>query len=53
MDEVRIPLQALKGRGSASRMGIGSSDTREAGDDGWDTTGGAGERRRSAACPPR
>ena len=36
--EVRIPLQALKGRGSATRMAHRfERDTRNAFDDGWDT----------------
>jgi DNA repair photolyase len=38
VDEVRIPLQALKGRGSATRMPHRfERDTRNAFDDGWDT----------------
>jgi hypothetical protein len=38
MDETIIPLQALKGRGAASRLAHRFSlDTRAAFDDGWDT----------------
>lgn len=38
MDEVRVPLQALKGRGSATRMAHRfERDTRGAFDDGWAT----------------
>lgn len=38
MDEVRIPIQALKGRGAATRLAHRFElDTRQAFDDGWDT----------------
>ena len=38
MDEVRVPLQALKGRGAASRLAHRfERDSRASFDDGWDT----------------
>jgi len=49
MDEVRIPLQALKGRGSSTHIAHRFvRDERAAFDDGWDTLGAehGGERER-------
>jgi DNA repair photolyase len=50
MDEVRIPLQAIKGRGAATRMAHRfERDTRGAFDDGWATLG---ESLGQAQAPP-
>jgi DNA repair photolyase len=48
VDEVRVPLAALKGRGSATRLAHRfERDAREAFDDGWPAADG------DAAAPPR
>jgi DNA repair photolyase len=50
VDEVRVPLQALKGRGSATRFPHRfSADARDGFDDGWD----AAEDADDAPPPPR
>ena len=49
MDEVRIPLAALKGRGAASRLAHRfERDTRGAFDDGWSTLGEKVDASREA-----
>jgi len=51
VDEVRIPLQALKGRGSATRLAHRfERDARQAFDDGWTTLG---EGLAQAQPPPQ
>lgn len=51
MDEVRIPLQALKGRGAASRLAHRfAKDNRAAFDDGWE--GLAEAVANAGAAPP-
>ncbi len=52
--EVRVPLQALKGRGTASRMAHRfSAHERQAFDDGWSEAQAAAAASGAAALPPR
>lgn len=52
-EEVRIPLQAIRGRGAATAMAHRfARDTREVADDGWGSPPGDDDGAGDAPAPP-